>query len=118
MRPQKKENLATWIDSLSNRVSWDPDAQLSRLNDKVYLTSVGNKYAADLRKLSGALLEEGGWGRKLSGDYVEQGILGILLELADQPTDSGALPLLEQLADSFDAYNEQRTVYIPLSGIK
>jgi hypothetical protein len=118
LRPQKRENLARWIDALSNRVSEDPHALLSRLDNKVYLTGVGNKYEADLRKLSDTLLEEGGWGQKLSGDYVEQGVLGILLELADHPTNGGALPLLKHLADSFDSYDEQRTVYIPLSGIK
>src|SRR5215208_1591432 len=118
LNPQKRETLARWIDALSNRVSQDPDALLSRLNNKVYLTGVGNKYEADLRELSDTLLEEGGWGQKLSGDYVEQGVLGILLELADQPTSGGSLPLLEQLADSFDSYNEQRTVYIPLDGIE
>jgi hypothetical protein len=73
MRSQKKEALARWIDSLSKRVSRDPTARLVRHNNKLYLTSVGNKYAADLRKLSDTLLEEGGWGEKLSGDYVEQG---------------------------------------------
>jgi hypothetical protein len=114
---QKRDDLARWIDDLSNRVSQDPDALLSRLNDKVYLTGVGNKYEADLRKVSGTLLEAGGWSQKLSSDYVEQGVLGILLELADQPTKGGALHLLEQLADSFDSYDEQRTVYIGLNGI-
>jgi hypothetical protein len=118
LRPQKRENLARWIDALSNRVSEDPHALLSRLDNKVYLTGVGNKYEADLRKLSDTLLEEGGWGQKLSGDYAEQGVLGILLELADHPTNGGALPLLKHLADSFDSYDEQQTVYIPLSGIK
>lgn len=118
MRPQKKEALASWIETLSDTAGEDPNAQLAQLNDKMYLTSVGNKYAAELRKLSDTLLEEGGWGLKLSGDYVEQGILKILLELADGPTDRTALPLLEQLANSFDSYDEQRTVYIPLSGIK
>src|SRR5215217_3187803 len=118
LSPQKREHLARWINALSNRVAQDSDALLSRLDNKVYLTGVGNKYEADLRELSDTLLEEGGWGQKLSGDYVEQGVLGILLELADQPTNGGALPLLEQLADSFDSYNEQRTVYIPLGGVR
>jgi Apea-like HEPN len=118
LSPQNREHLARWIDALSNRVSQDPDALLSRLHDKVYLTGVGNKYEADLRTLSDTLLEEGGWGQKLSGDYVEQGILDIMLKLTDQPTHSGTQPLLEELADSFDSYNEHRTVYIPLSGVK
>src|SRR5215218_1486041 len=117
LSPQKRDDLARWIDDLSNRVSQDPDALLSRLDDKVYLTGVGNKYEADLRKVSGTPLEAGGWSQKLSSDYVEQGVLGILLELADQPTNGGTLHLLEQLADSFDSYNEQRIIYIGLNGI-
>ncbi len=103
---------------MSNRVGQDPGAQLARSNNKMYLTSVGNKYAAELRKLSDDLSREGGWSRKLSGDYVEQGILEIMLELVENPTGRAALPLLEQQVESFDSYNEQRTVYIPLSGIK
>src|SRR5215204_1917994 len=118
LSPQKREHLARWINALSNRVAQDSDALLSRLDNRVYLTGVGNKYEADLRKLSDALLEEGGWGQKLSGDYVEQGILDIMLKLTDQPTHSGTQPLLEELSDSFDSYNEHRTVYIPLSGVK
>ncbi len=103
---------------MAKKVSQDPQARLSKLDDKVYLTSPGNKYAPDLRRLSDALLEEGGWGRKLSGDYVEQGVLEILLELVEHPTGSEALLLLERLSESLDSYDEQRTIYVPLSGIK
>ena len=117
LRPQKREYLARWIDALSNKVSQDTDANLSRHGDKAYLTSVGNKYQAELNKLSDTLLREGGWDYKLSGDYVEQGVLDIMLKLTDQPNNGTTQPLLEELADSFDSYNEQRTVYIPLSGI-
>lgn len=117
MRPKKKVQLAKCVESLSKEVSQDQEVQLARVGDKIYLTPV-YKYAATLRKQSDTLLEEGGWGRKLSGDYVEEGIKGILLELSEHPTGNRALPLLEQLADSFDAYNEQRTVYVPLEGIK
>jgi hypothetical protein len=118
LSPQKREYLARWIDALSNRVSQDSDAQLSRPGDKAYLTSIGNKYQAELNRLSDTLLREGGWDYKFSGDYVEQEILDIMLKLTDQPTHGGTQPLLEELADSFDSYNEQRTVYIPLSGVK
>jgi len=118
LRPQQREYLARWIDALLNKVSQDPEAQLARPGDKAYLTSVGNRYQAELNKLSDTLLREGGWDYKLSSDYVEQGILDIMLKLTDQPTDSGTQPLLEALAESFDSYNEQRTVYIPLSGVK
>jgi hypothetical protein len=118
LSPQKREYLARWIDALSNRVSQDPDAQLSRPGDKAYLTSIGNKYQAELNRQSDSLLREGGWDYKLSSDYVEQGILDIMLKLTDQPTHGGTQPLLEELADSFHSYNEQRTVYIPLSGVK
>jgi hypothetical protein len=115
---QQREDLARWIDALLNRVSQDPEAQVSRPGDKAYLTSVGNRYQAELNKLSDTLLREGGWDYKLSSDYVEQGILDIMLTLTDQPTDSGTQPLLEALAESFDSYNEQRIVYIPVSGVK
>src|SRR5215210_1750700 len=118
LRPQQREYLARWIDALLNKVSQDPEAQLARPGDKAYLTSVGNRYQAELNNLSDTLLREGGWDYKLSSDYVEQGILDIMLKLTDQPTDSGTQPLLEALAESFDSYNEQRTVYIPLSGVK
>jgi Apea-like HEPN len=116
---QNREYLARWIDALSNRVSQDPDAQLARPGGKkAFLTSIGNKYQAELNNLSDTLLREGGWDYKLSGDYVEQGILDIMLKLTtDQPIHRGTQPLLEELADSFDSYNEQRTVYIPLSGV-
>ena len=118
LRPQQREYLAGWIDALLNRVSQDPEAQVSRPGDKAYLTSVGNRYQAELNNLSDTLLREGGWDYKLSSDYVEQGILDIMLKLTDQPTDSGTQPLLEALAESFDSYNEERTVYIPLSGVE
>jgi hypothetical protein len=118
LRPQQREYLAGWIDALLNRVSRDPEAQVSRPGDKAYLTMVGNRYQAELNNLSDTLLREGGWDYKLSSDYVEQGILDIMLKLTDQPTDSGTQPLLEALAESFDSYNEQRIVYIPLSGVK
>jgi Apea-like HEPN len=118
LRPQQREYLAGWIDALLNRVSRDPEAQVSRPGDKAYLTSVGNRYQAELNNLSDTLLREGGWDYKLSSDYVEQGILDIMLKLTDQPTDRGTQPLLEALAESFDSYNEERTVYIPLSGVE
>jgi hypothetical protein len=118
LSPQQREYLAQWIDALLNRVSQDPEAQVSRPGDKAYLTSVGNRYQAELNELSDTLLREGGWDYKLSSDFVEQGILDVMLKLTDQPTDSGTQPLLEALAESFDSYNEQRTVYIPLSGVK
>ena len=117
MEQHSKENLARWIESLAKTVSEDSQANLARVGDKIYLASPGDKDAPDLRKLSDALLEEGGWDGKLSGDYVEQGVLGILLELKECPTDE-ILPLLDQLMESFDAYDEPRTVYIALSGVK
>lgn len=60
MRPEKKEALAKWIKSLFDKQAQDSTAQLAESSGKVYLTSLGDKYAADLRKLSDALLEEGG----------------------------------------------------------
>jgi hypothetical protein len=89
LRPQQREYLAGWIDALLNRVSRDPETQVSRPGDKAYLTSVGNRYQAELNNLSDTLLREGGWDYKLSSDYVEQGILDIMLKLTDQPTDRG-----------------------------
>ena len=58
MNRQEKENLAKWIESVSNRVSQDPEAQLEKLGDKIYLTP-GYKYAANLRQLSDSLLMKG-----------------------------------------------------------
>jgi hypothetical protein len=117
MKQQSKENIARWIESIAEKASEDSQANLARVGDKIYLASPGDKYAPDLRKLSDVLLEEGGWDSELSGDYVEQGILGILLELKERPT-SEVLPLLDQMMESFDAYDEHRTVYIALSGVK
>jgi hypothetical protein len=118
MKQESRGRLSRWIESLATRVAGDSEARLSRLEDKVYLTGVGNKYAEELKRLSDALLEEGRWGHKLSGDYVEQGVLGILLELVDCPTGDGAMPLLERVLESLDSYDERRTVYLALSGVE
>lgn len=118
IKGQRKENAARWIESLAKKISEDPQAHLSSLDGKFYLASVGDKYVSELRRLSNTVLEEGGWVAKLSGDYVEQGILGILLKLVDRPTSAGALPLLERLSDALDSYDEHRLVYLALSGVK
>lgn len=115
---RSKENLAGWIESLAKKVFEDPQASLSKLDGKVYLTGVGDEYTPELRRLSDAVLEEGGWTEKLSGDYVEQGVLGVLLKIVDHPTSIKALPLLEQLSESLDFYDERRTVYLALSGVE
>lgn len=103
---------------MARKVSQDPDRSVYEKDGHVYFADPGNKHGAELRKLSDALLEEGGWGRKLSGDYVEKRILEILLELIDHPTDEGPLTLLERLAESLDSYEERRTVYLALSGVE
>lgn len=120
MKRNSKDALARWVEDVAKRLSEDSDANLSRAksDDKIYLVGVGNKYTADLRRLSDTLLETGGWEHKLSGDYVEQRVLGILLELVDHPTGSNALPLLERLWESLDSYDERRTVYLAVSGVK
>ncbi|MGI8650153.1 MAG: hypothetical protein ACR2KW_07220 [Rubrobacter sp.] len=118
MKWQSTEDSARWIESLAKKVSEDPQACLSKLDGKVYLTGVGDKYAPELRRLSDTLLNEGGWAGKLSGDYVEQEVLGILLELVDRPTDARVLPFLERLSEALDSHDEQRTVYLALSGIE
>ncbi len=115
---RSKENLARWIESLTKKIFEDPQASLSNLDGTVYLTGVGDKYIPELRRLSDAVLEEGGWTEKLSGDYVEQGVLRIVLEIVDRPTSVKALPLLEQLSESLDFYDERRTVYLALSGVE
>lgn len=43
---------------------------------------------------------------KLSGDYVEQRILEVLLGVIDGPTGDRALLLLERLSRSLDAFDE------------
>lgn len=118
MEQRGKENLARWIEALARRVSQDPDRRMYEKADRVYFADPGNKHGPELRRLSDAVLEEGGWGRKLSGDYVQQRILEVLLKVIDSPTGDGALPLLERLSESLNSYGERRTVYLALSGIK
>jgi hypothetical protein len=118
MRQQSKERLARGIESLAKKIAQDPDARLSKLERKIYLTSVGNKYQPELERLSKTFLLEGGWEHKLSIDYVEQGVLGILLELNHPNGAVETLALVEKLSGSFDGYNEQRTIYLPVSGVE
>ena len=118
MNQRGKENLAEWVESLAEKVSQDPDRSVYEQNGGVYFADPGNEYGPELRKLSDASVEAGGWGRKLSGDYVEKRLLRILLELIDSPTGDGALPLLERLWASLDSYDERRTVYLALSGVE
>ncbi len=118
MEQTGKEDLARWIEALAGRVSQDPDRHIYEKDGEVYFADPGNEHGPELRRLSDAVLEEGGWGRKLSGDYVQQRILEVLLKVIDSPTGDVALPLLERLSESLDAYDEQRTVYLALSGVK
>ena len=110
--------MARWMESLARRVSQDPDRRVYEKDGRVYFADSQNRYGRELRRLSDAVLEEGSWGHKLSGDYVQQRILEILLELVDHPTGDGALPLLEKLSESLDPYDERRTVYVALSGVE
>lgn len=118
MEQTGKEDLARWIEALARRVSQDPSRRVYEKDGKVYFADPGNEHGPELRRLSDAVLEEGGWGRKLSGDYVQQRILEVLLKVIDSPTGNVALPLLERLSESMDAYDEQRTVYLALSGVE
>lgn len=116
MKQRKKESLATWVKALARQIAHDSDALLSELNGKFYLTGVGDKYVPELRKLSDALLREGGW-YNISSDYVEQRVLEILLDL-NSHHGSEVRPLLEELSESLDAYEDSRTVYVALTGVK
>ena len=118
MEQRGKKNLAEWVESLAGKISQDPDRRVYERDGRVYFTDPGNEHGPGLRRLSDAVVDEGGWGRKLSGDYVEQRLLKILLELVDRPTNEGALPLLERLSGSLDSYDERRTVYLALSGVE
>lgn len=118
MNQRSKENLVEWLEALARRVSQDPTRRVYEKDGRVYFADPGNKHGPELRRLSDAVLEEGCWGHKLSGDYVEQRILEVLLEVIDSPTGDGALPLLEHLSESLDSYDERRTVYLALSGVE
>jgi hypothetical protein len=118
MKRRGNENLAKWVESLARKVSQDPDRRVYEKDGHIHFVDPGNKHGAELRKLSDTLLDEGGWGRKLSGDYVEQRIREVLLELVGRPTDDGALPLIERLSASLDSFDERRTVYLAVSGVE
>ena len=118
MKQRAKEGLAGWVESLARKVSQDPDRSVYEEDGRVYFADPGNEHGPELRRLSDAVLDEGGWGRKLSGDHVEKRLLRILLELIEGPTGDGALPLLERLWASLDSYDERRTVYLALSGVE
>jgi hypothetical protein len=45
-------------------------------------------------------------------------MLEVLLGVIEGPTGDGALPLLECLSESLDAYDERRTVYLALNGVE
>lgn len=86
---------------------------------RVYFADPMNKYGSELRRLSAAVLEEGGWRNKLSEDYVQQRILEILFKVIDTlPENDETLSLLERLSESLDSYDERRTVYLALSGVE
>lgn len=113
-----KKNLARWVESLAKKISQDSDRHMYEKDGRVYFADSKNKYGPELLRLSDAVLEEGEWGHKLSGDYVEERILKILLAVINSPSGDGALPLLECLTEALDSYNERRTVYLALSGIE
>lgn len=115
---RSKENLARWAESLARKLSQDPDRRIYEKDGRVYFADPRNKYGPELRRLSDAVLEEGGWCHKLSGNYVQQRLLEVLLKVIDSPTGDEALPLLERLSASLDAYDERRTVYLALSGVE
>ena len=71
----------------------DPERRVYEKNGHVYSADSGNKHGPETRKLSGILSEAGGRKkRKLSGYYVEERLIEILLELLDHPTGEGACP--------------------------
>ena len=73
-------------------MSQDLERRVYEKDGRGYSADSGNKHGPETRKLSGTLLEAGGRKRKLSGAYVEERLMEILLELVDHPTGEGACP--------------------------
>ena len=61
MEQRGKENLAEWVESLAGKISQDPDRRVYERDGRVYFAEPGNKHGPELRRLSDAVLDEGGW---------------------------------------------------------
>ncbi len=118
MRQQDKERLAGWAEALAGTLAQASGTRLYQVGDEVFFADPGNRHGPDLERLSEAVLKAGGWGHKLSSDYVEKAMLEVLLTLLNPSSNVAGSTLLDSLYVSFDGYDEERTVYVPIDGVE
>lgn len=63
------------------------------------------------------LIKHENWGEKYSEDYVEKQIQDMLVKLLQDGNPGNAFQYFDALANEYDNYSQEHTVYIPILGI-
>lgn len=92
----------------SNRRTWFLDDELA--------ISISEPYAEEFERVANRLAREEVWRDKWSVQYIEKELLSILMSIQREGSSS-AKELFERLASRVDDYAEERTVYVPISGL-